>query len=234
MPDRRWTDVGALAVILALCALVIVLARQKSGLGEELRRARWEAEYPHEGMVVPPFEAAALDGERHVIAGGPERQLLALLDTVCPHSKVTVPSWNELAGMLGERPELGIRLIGIVVGNGAAAREIAGHPVRFPIVHFPDERTGRLYHDAGVPATLLVDGGGRVLRVHMGRLPEPGLRWIRCSGTGLHGRTHPIPGGSHEEAAAHHRPDRRGRRRGGDIGVRDGPRDGTQPQGAGL
>jgi hypothetical protein len=52
--------------------------------------------------------------------------------------------------------------------------EIAGHPVRFPVVRFPDERTGRLYHDAGVPATLLVDGGGRVLRVHMGRHPEPG------------------------------------------------------------
>jgi peroxiredoxin len=166
---RFWT-VTLTALLGAALVLVVILTGQNGGLRGDLEDLQYRNTRPQAGQYVPAFRGATLDGDSvTVVPGDPSaRQVLAVFTTTCPYCEASVPAWNQLAEELG--PE-GVPVIGISLDSlQAAAAYGATHGLRYPVVRFPSRAIQHMYRGGWVPATLVIDGEGRVLHSRMGQL----------------------------------------------------------------
>jgi hypothetical protein len=152
--------------------LVVVLAGQVRGLRSDLSAIKRRALFPQAGDLVPPFDATTLDGLTiHVGEGAPgSRQLLMVFNTKCPICLKTAPEWNRLDSLVRGIPDL--TALGWSQHPDSLTRPyVAEHGFRFPVV-IPDRRWLRPYKVEGVPNTLVIASGGRVLWARTGALTE--------------------------------------------------------------
>jgi thiol-disulfide isomerase/thioredoxin len=149
---------------LVLAVLVVLLARENRSLKAELvaasREAPAEALQPGDrlgSLTLVNEEGAtkALDFD-----GGGDRTLLLVFSPDCPACEATFPVWEFLVE--GTPPAL--RVVGLSVG------EEPPPSLAFPVFTLPDAERESLRRVPLVPATLLVDGSGQVVRAWYGML----------------------------------------------------------------
>lgn len=161
---------GALAA--ATLILLVLLSQQNRQLRQTIQDLQYRTSRPEAGQFVPTFSAATLDGDSvRVVSGEPEdRQVLILFNTTCPHCLASVSGWNALHDRLATE---GTQLIGISLDSLEKTRAYRKqHGLRYPVTHFPTQGLMRMYRGGWVPATLVLDGEGRVLYSRMGALTE--------------------------------------------------------------
>lgn len=173
----RSAAVGTARQILPLAlagalALVALLGTQSRSMRDRIVALERRAFLPYAGMVVPAVKATTLTGDTITIGDPPSggRQVLLFLTTTCGYCRETLPAWRQLAAALRSSAE-GVEVIGVSLDSPAATVEyVRKESLTFPIVELPDARMRSLYRAKGVPITLVVGDGGRVLHSRMGAL----------------------------------------------------------------
>ena len=153
-------------------ALVAVLGAQSRGMRDRIVVLERRAFLPYAGMVVPAVQAMTLAGDTITIGDPPSegRQVLLFFTTTCGYCRETLPAWQQLATTLRSSAE-GVEVIGVSLDSPAATVEyVRDESLTFPIVELPDARMRSLYRAKGVPITLVIGDGGRVLHSRMGAL----------------------------------------------------------------
>src|SRR4029079_5454751 len=132
------------------------------------------------GETLSSFALAdAYGAPAQVPVGDGRRRLLIVFTSTCPHCRDAMPIWRDLmAGGNG-----GLEVVGVQMDAGsAAAKPIDTLP--FPVMSpgtAPPEFLGKL---AGVPASILVDGSGKIERLVYGPPEKQDLDALRDA---LHG-----------------------------------------------
>jgi hypothetical protein len=164
-----------LLALLAAVTLVIVLSRQVAALRARETVLSQRATFLYPGYLLPAFAAHTLDGAELRIgrasAGG--RQILAALNTTCPHCLASLPAWNQLADVGNQ--DGSFRVIGLSLDGGdSLVSYLKAHSVSFPVVVMADPALRFLYRTRSVPQTIIVDEAGRVMHLRRGRLEGQG------------------------------------------------------------
>jgi len=174
--DRTFTVVLAVAC-LVLAALVIGLAIQNLGLKKELAASHGDG-LPTlaTGDVVAPLVLVDDGFRRYTLDwSSTSRTVLLVYTTTCPVCAETRPVWEAMAGRLAE--DGGVRVVGIELdrptepGADAPATPALARPYpTYAIDYGPNEAFLQLV--PYVPATVVIDAGGKVRDVHFGGLDD--------------------------------------------------------------
>jgi len=156
-------------VALAVC--VIVLAWQNLSLKRQLGSAGHapaDLDALAAGDLVEPFEVVSAQGEpvRVSFDEGQERTLLLVFSSTCPACQSNMPIWNEL--LAGARPAT-VRVLGIQTDLAAGAAPHDGGPT-CPIYAVGPRARPPFDRLPYVPATVVIDGAGRVRNAWFGVL----------------------------------------------------------------
>jgi peroxiredoxin len=169
-------DTARRVLVLALTgalALVATLGVQSRGMRRSIMALERRAFLPYAGMVVPVVEVTSLTGET-VTIGDPaveKRQVLLFFTTTCGYCRETLSAWQQIADSLGV---LGHEAIGVSLDSLRPTIDyVREHALTVPVVELADRRMRALYRAKGVPITLVVAEGGRVLHARMGALTTP-------------------------------------------------------------
>lgn len=163
-------------VAIVLAALLVLVTFQKRQLRIEvvaLRDTVWRyVDFPHVGMVVPPFDAVTLAGDSvtvgHLRRGA--RQVLFVFNTRCGNCLVTLPAWQRMAEALRPHAD-SVEVYGLSLDPVSETRAyIEEHGLAFPVVPFLDQRMQELYRIQGVPITLVADEIGAVKYARIGSI----------------------------------------------------------------
>lgn len=123
------------------------------------------------GDMVPPFEAADLDGNKIVVTyDGSARRLLFIFSPVCSVCVEEVPKWNQIAQLARSR-----NFSAFGVSLKAADLTKASLPdVRrdFDVLIMPTMAIQRGYRVVAEPVVFLISKQGTVDWVHYGRLND--------------------------------------------------------------
>jgi methylamine dehydrogenase accessory protein MauD len=145
-------------VVVALCVIVVALARQIGALHLRLgpRGAlELDDEGPALGTVPAPAVATDVAGTPRTIGGGGEPQFLLFVSPACPLCDQVMPSVAAVAGQDGMRPYV------LVDGDSAATTALARRRrLKAPIVAAAD--LARHYEVPGTPYVVVLDIEGRV------------------------------------------------------------------------
>jgi peroxiredoxin len=170
-------DTARRVLVLALTgalALVATLGVQSRGMRRSIVALERRAFLPYAGMVVPAVEVTTLVGEPLTIGDPPleGRQVLLFFTTTCGYCRQTLPAWQQLADTLGAR---GPAVVGVSLDSLRPTLDyVREHWLTFPVVELADARMRALYRAKGVPITLVVAEGGRVVHARMGALTTQG------------------------------------------------------------
>ena len=124
-------------------------------------------------MYVPVWEGESIDGA-HVRIGDVEpnqTEILFFFTTSCPYCRATIPIWKRIASLVKEDPSIEVHGIALDSAHRAASYDTE-HDLPFSTVAFVDPRYASLYRVRGVPLSLVVGRGGRVLYSHIGELTD--------------------------------------------------------------
>lgn len=149
-----------------------------------------------EGDIAPPFSSITSTRGSVKIAFGHSQpiRVLCFLPTTCPYSRQSLPMWQNIAEGKGAGD---YDIVGIVTDGAEAAGEIADEAqLSFTLVTVNAAVLER-YKIEAVPQTLVVDGAGKVILSHVGRVTEATLADIRkllqAFARGLRGPSHHKP-----------------------------------------
>ncbi len=121
------------------------------------------------GDHVQSFSALSLDGRQQTIAYSDTQStyLLFVLSTTCPHCEENISIWKTIVENIGgECFFVGVSLHDLP----RTIAYIVEKAVPFYTVSVADTGFQRQYKISGVPATILIDGGGRVANTWIGKL----------------------------------------------------------------
>ena len=175
-PKKDWYSIVLSVISLALAVLVVLLVVQNRNLKQQLAGPPGLAA----GERLSSFALADASGAPvQVPVGDGKRRLLLVFTSTCPHCAHAMPIWRDLmAGGNG-----GLEVVGVQMDAGSeAAKPIDTLP--FPVMSpgtAPPEFLGKL---TGVPASILVDGSGKIEKVIYGPPEKQDLDALR---TALHG-----------------------------------------------
>lgn len=126
------------------------------------------------GDVVPPFEAANLDGKNIVVTyNGSEKRLLFIFSPVCRVCVEEVPKWNRIAKLA---KSAGYSVFGVSIKPAEVTQANLPEVKRdFDVLIMPNMAIQRAYRVVVEPVVLLVSQQGTVDWVHYGRLNEQGI-----------------------------------------------------------
>jgi hypothetical protein len=173
-PQRR--DPYAMFLVVAcivLAVLVIVLARQNRQLKKSfaaLAAAPISADALKTGDSVEPFDLLGEGTRKERLEFSPEgtKTLLLIFSTHCPACEKALPIWSDF---LSQSPPAGLRAVGVQTDHPGGAPLLdgivptaLGFPV-FSVEQPPPPVLGKIPY---VPATVLLDGHGRVVKVWFG------------------------------------------------------------------
>lgn len=151
---RRRTPSGLLAVLIA--AQVVVLIAGCGGGGPATVSI---------GEPAPSFELEALDGTTVASADFAGRPLLInFWATWCQPCLKEIPLLNEVAA------ERRVEVVAIALDEGGAATVapfVARHGLRYPVL-LGGQRVFERFGGFGIPYTLVLDAGHRVVAIHEG------------------------------------------------------------------
>jgi len=166
-PRKDWYSIFLSVISLALAVLVVLLVVQNRDLKQRLKQtASSGAERGGlaAGETISSFALADASGApAQVPVGDGRRRLLLVFTSTCPHCAHAMPIWRDLMAAGNG----GLEVVGVQMDAGsAAAKPIDTLP--FPVMSpgaSPPEFLGKL---AGVPASILVDGSGKIEKVVYG------------------------------------------------------------------
>ena len=115
------------------------------------------------GDVIPPFDAAGVDGVMHHVAFGKPPTILLFFLSSCPHCQKQIPDWNRAF----ERRPPGVNVLGVMLDHEPPGFFVA-LPVSFPVVYAPSREFSRTLKITRVPLTVRVGPGGKVEDVGSG------------------------------------------------------------------
>lgn len=174
MVSRRFLNILLIVALVGTSALVLVLSRRLSDLGEEYRELRLLSSLPHAGYVVPTFRAETLEGDVVTVgetADSSLRQLVLVFNTTCPYCQQIIPVWRRLADSVSRLGS--VQVFGISLHPGDSTRDyVSRHALPYPVVLFPQAKLKRLYRATSVPQTIVLDANGAVLYAKTGLLGE--------------------------------------------------------------
>jgi hypothetical protein len=189
-PPRRDPFTMFLVVAcIVLAVLVIVLARQNWKLKASfatLAKSQIPADALKTGDTVEPFTLLGDDARKERLLFSPDgpKTLLLVFSTHCPACERTLPVWNEF---LTSSPPQGVRAVGVETDHPGTAPQLGGivpaslgFPV-FSVEQPPPPVLGKIPY---IPATVLLDGHGRVVRVWFGIPTKDQMDELRSLVTG--------------------------------------------------
>ena len=180
-PRKDWYSIFLSVISLALAVLVVLLVVENRDLKQQLRAAAGAA--PRGGLVagetLSSFALADASGAPvQVAVGDGKRHLLLVFTSTCPHCRDAMPIWRDL--MAGGTS---LEVVGVQMDAGSSqAKPIDTLP--FPVMSPGSSPPAFLGNLAGVPASILVDGSGKVERVVYGPPEKQDLDALRDA---LHG-----------------------------------------------
>jgi len=165
-PRRDWYSIFLSVISLALAVLVVLLVVQNRDLKQRLQAGAGAA--PRGGLAAGEMLASltladASGAPAQVPVGDGRRRLLLVFTSTCPHCAHAMPIWRDL--MAGGSN--GLEVVGVQMDAGSpSARPIDTLP--FPVLTpgtSPPAFLGKL---DGVPASILVDGSGKIEKLVYG------------------------------------------------------------------
>jgi thiol-disulfide isomerase/thioredoxin len=189
-PPRRDPFTMFLVVAcIVLAVLVIVLARQNRQLKASfaaLAASQVPADALKTGDRVEPFAILGEGARKERLEFSPDgpKTLLLVFSTHCPACERTLPIWNEF---LTAGPPAGLRAVGVETDHPGAAPELGGivpPALGFPVFSVEQPSPPVLGKIPYVPATVLLDGHGRVVKVWFGIPTKEQLGELRDLVTG--------------------------------------------------
>jgi hypothetical protein len=183
--DKRrkdWYSIFLSVISLALAVLVVLLVVQNRDLKAQMRQAAGGVERGGlvAGETISSFALADASGApAQVPVGDGKRRLLLVFTSTCPHCAHAMPIWRDL--MAGGSQ--GLDVVGVQMDAGtAAAKPIDTLP--FPVLSPGASPPPFLQKLAGVPASILVDGSGKIEKLVYGPPEGKDLAALRDA---LHG-----------------------------------------------
>jgi thiol-disulfide isomerase/thioredoxin len=158
---------------IALAVLVIFLARQNRQLKASLASlaaSQVPADALKAGDRVEPFALLGEAGRKDRLEFSPDgsKTLLLVFSTHCPACERALPIWNDF---VAAGPPAHLRVVGIETDRPGAAPELGGivpASLRFPVFSVEQPPPPVMARVPYVPATVLLDGHGRVVKVWFG------------------------------------------------------------------
>ncbi|MBN6152111.1 TlpA family protein disulfide reductase [Xanthomonas sp. AmX2] len=150
--------------------LVLILALQKKELAEQNAKLAREQYYLKIGDWLPSMALKDLNGDYLTIADVKnERQVLLYFTTQCAHCIASIPFIREISRVLKRD---GIQFIGVTpeVDIGGVRKFLKSNDLDFPVVSIPNRRDQGLIQFRMSPTLVVLSRGGRVERVHVGRI----------------------------------------------------------------
>jgi methylamine dehydrogenase accessory protein MauD len=145
-------------LVIALCAVVIALARQVGLLHLRLgpRGAlEIDTEGPPLGEAPEPLTATDLSGARHTIGGAGERRLLLFVSAGCIVCEQVLPALGAVAASSGLVPSVVVELDRDEAGSAFSNRRLG-----VPVLPAPDAFAA--YAVPGTPYAVVLDESGVV------------------------------------------------------------------------
>jgi hypothetical protein len=184
-PRRDWYSIFLSVISLALAVLVVLLVVQNRNFKREngeLRQQLAQGGRPGlaAGEMLTPFALADASGTpAPVPVGDGRRRLLLVFTSTCPHCAHAMPIWRDLmAGGAG-----GLEVVGLQLDAGSAnAKPIDTLP--FPVMSPGSSPPSFLEKLNGVPASIIVDGSGKIEKLIYGPPEGKDLDALRVA---LHG-----------------------------------------------
>jgi len=172
-PGRDPFTLFLVVACIALAALVIVLAWQNRQLKRGLAgpsAPELPADALKAGDRLEPFAVLDEAGGKRLLEFSPDgpKTLLLVFSAHCPACERTLPIWSEF---LASTPGASLRAIGIQTDRPGAAPDTSGivtAALGFPVFSPEAKRPPALEKVPYVPATILLDGHGRVVQVWFG------------------------------------------------------------------
>jgi thiol-disulfide isomerase/thioredoxin len=163
---RDWYSIFLSAISLALAVLVILLVLQNRDLKQKLRAAA-EGGGPSGlavGETLSPFTLVdAAGAPAPVPVGNGQPRLVLLFTSTCPHCSDAMPIWRDLVRDGGG----GMEVVGVQLDAGReTAKPIDTLP--FPVLAPGETPPQFLSKVTGVPATILLDGSGKIEKLIYG------------------------------------------------------------------
>lgn len=180
-PKRDGFNLFLMAACLALAALVLLLAWQNRTLKARLaasEAARLPADALKIGDRVDPFSLSGPGGRSESVeftAGGP-KTLLLVFSGQCPACEKTLPLWNDL---FAPAATPAVRVLAVRTDRDEAS--LAASSLRFPVMDLGPRPPGFLERIPYVPAAVLLDGHGLVVKVWFGMPSEEQLGEMRIA-----------------------------------------------------
>ena len=168
---RRWTILSA-ALIAALCVTLVLLVRENRRLREQVTAmagSRARAGGLAEGQVLGPVRLRGAAGSEIEVRfeGESSGTVLLFFATGCGACEATAPRWRAAISRAA-RPDVRVVCVQTDAGAGVAFA-LEGLPASVAV---PLPPVGWLAALPAVPATLIVDEHGRVVRAWYGELSE--------------------------------------------------------------
>ncbi len=172
-PRRDPFTLFLVVACIALAVLVIVLARQNRQLKMAMAGVPGPQVPPDAlktGDQVEPFALLGEAGRKDRLefpVNGP-KTLLLVFSTHCPACEKTLPVWDEFLAAI-KSP--GLRTIGIETDRPGSSPDVSGllpAALRFPVFSVEKPEPPVMRRLPYIPATVLLDGNGRAVRVWFG------------------------------------------------------------------
>ncbi|RNF83725.1 peroxiredoxin family protein [Montanilutibacter psychrotolerans] len=166
--QRNWI---AYVLLLAACALVVLLSVQNRQLREGYDALVDAGRRPQVGSWLPATHTTTLDGQPVTLGAARGRhQVLYFFDPACPICEASLPAVRALALALRDAPQGQVELLGIAQPPRQAVDDyVRSRGLDFPVV-LSAPKTLSLYDITVVPLLVVVDRDGRVLFSHNGQL----------------------------------------------------------------
>ncbi|MBZ5638958.1 MAG: hypothetical protein LAO51_09420 [Acidobacteriia bacterium] len=172
-PRRDPFTLFLVVACIALAVLVLFLARQNRQLKttmSSLAETHLPADALKTGDTVEPFVLLGVAGRKDRLEVAPDgpTTLLLVFSTHCPACERALPIWNEF---LAAGPPAGVRTLGIETDRPGKGPEVGGivpASLQFPLFSVEQPNPPLMAKVPYVPATVLLDGHGRVVRVWFG------------------------------------------------------------------
>ncbi len=123
------------------------------------------------GDQVNSFTAQSLDGSQQTISYSDTQStyLLFVLSTTCPHCEENLTKWRSIVEKIGEE----CFIVGVSIHDVKQTMQyIVDKDIPFYMVSVADTSFQTSYRISGVPATILIDSGGRVAKSWTGKLDD--------------------------------------------------------------
>jgi thiol-disulfide isomerase/thioredoxin len=179
---RDWYSLFLSVISLALAVLVVLLVVQNRDLKAQMRASASGAERGGlaAGETLASFQLADASGApAQVPVGDGKRRLLLVFTSTCPHCAHAMPIWRDLMASGNN----GLEVVGVQLDAGTeAAKPLDTLP--FPVMSPGSAPPAFLAKLSGVPASIIVDGSGKIEKLIYGPPEGKDLDALRVA---LHG-----------------------------------------------